>query len=399
MAATLRDIRMTPHPMTPGFRRTALVSRTPLALVGVALALLITALPGNAEAQRRRRPAPPVEPVEVPGEASQRAAQTAFAAGDFAQAERLYTQSFTESANPLVLIGVADARERQGNAAGAVEALTRYLSLRTDAPDRASVEARVATLQALRGVVLVTAEPPGEVWLDGERTGYVTPVELTLPPGRHGIAVTVRGEIVAEHAVEVPFGGRTTLNLVEGAVVGTEPATGTEAGTESETETDVEAATPTETETQAPAEAETPAESGLEGDGVPLTEPASTDEPAASNYQPRRAAGISAGVAAGTLVMGTVLGFMALTEQSDFDSRPTEAAADRGERLSLFSDVMFGIAGIAAVTSIVLYVTDRRAARRAEEAADDDEGDEAARLRLVPLASRRGAGIGASLQF
>jgi hypothetical protein len=87
---------------------------------------------------------------------------------------------------------------------------------------------------------------------------------------------------------------------------------------------------------------------------------------------------------------------MALTEQSDFDARPSDAAADRGERLSLFSDVMFGVAGIAAVTSIVLYVTDRRAARRAEEAAEEDA---TARLRLVPLASRRGAGLGASLQF
>lgn len=388
MAATLRVIRMKPHPMTPGFRRTTPLTRTlrGLALLGAVLATLLAGLPGTADAQRRRRPAP-VEPVEVPGEASQRAAQTAFAAGDLAEAERLYTQSFTESQNPVVLIGLADVRERQGNALGAVEALTRYLTLRTDAPDRAAVEARVAALQALRGVVLVTSEPPGEVWLDGERTGYVTPVELTLTPGRHGIAVTLRGEIVAEHAVEVPYGGRTALHLVEGAVAGAE----TETGTETETGAEAEPVVAPEPEPETAPDATT-----LTGDGVPLEEPAATEEEAPSTYQPRRAAGISAGVAAGTLVMGTVLGFMALTEQSDFDSRPSDAAADRGERLALFSDVMFGVAGIAAVTSIVLYVTDRRAARRAEEAAEEDA---TARLRLVPLASRRGAGVGASLQF
>jgi hypothetical protein len=53
---------------------------------------------------------------------------------------------------------------------------------------------------------------------------------------------------------------------------------------------------------------------------------------------------------------------------------------------------MFGVAGIAAVTSIVLYVTDKRAAARAEEAT-------ASRLRLTPLAGRRGAGFAATLQF
>ncbi len=382
---------MTPHPMSPGFRRTAPHPRTGIRFALATLLLLAhgVVLVGSADAQRaRRRPPPPAEVVEVPGEASQRAAQAAFAAGDFVEAERLYTQSFSESQNAIVLVGLADARERQGNAAGAVEALTRYLALRTDAPDRAAVEARVATLQALRGVVLVSAEPPGEVWLDGERTGYVTPVELTLAPGRHGIAVTVRGEIVAEHAVEVPFGGRTSLTLVEGRV----PDAGAE--TEPGAETDPVAETEPVAEAEPVAEPETGA---LTGDGVPIEEPAAEDDDTpASTYQPRRAAGISAGIAAGTLVMGTVLGFMALTEQSDFDARPSDAAADRGERLSLFSDVMFGVAGIAAVTSIVLYVTDRRAARRAEEAAEEDA---TARLRLVPLASRRGAGLGASLQF
>lgn len=385
---------MTPHPMSSGLRRTALHSGGSgrFALVTLLLLAHCAVSLDSAHAQRgRRRPPPTPEVVEVPGEASQRAAQAAFAAGDFAEAERLYTQSFSESQNAVVLIGLADARERQGNAAGAVEALTRYLELRTDAPDRSAVEARVATLQALRGVVLVSAEPPGEVWLDGERTGYVTPVELTLAPGRHGIAVTVRGEIVAEHAVEVPFGGRTSLSLVEGRVADAEPVAETEAETEA-TETEVVA------EAESAPEGEAEAETGsLTGDGLPIDEPAAEDDDApASTYQPRRAAGISAGIAAGTLVMGTVLGFMALTEQSDFDARPSDAAADRGERLSLFADVMFGVAGIAAVTSIVLYVTDRRAARRAEEAAEEDD---TARLRLVPLASRRGAGLGASLQF
>ena len=243
-------------------------------------------------------------------------------------------------------------------------------------------------------MVLVTAEPPGEVWLDGERTGYVTPVELTLPPGQHGIAVTLRGELVGEHAVEVPFGGRTTLALVEGAPV-PQPVEGAEQGDTDGGGEDALGTPAVEDAPDATAEGDEGAQSdavSLEGDGVPLTEPEETATPdAPSRYEPRRAAAISAGVAAGTLVMGTVLGFMALTEQSNFDEHPSDRAADRGERLALFSDVMFGVAGIAAVTSVVLYVTDRRAARQQDA--------EASRLRLTPLAGRRGAGFGAVLQF
>ncbi|MCB9628272.1 MAG: tetratricopeptide repeat protein [Sandaracinaceae bacterium] len=366
-------------------------------VLGVSTTLLLLSLAMSvtpqAQAQRGRRRLPP-EAVAVPGEASQHAAHAAFVAGDFAEAERLYEQAFSESASPVMLVGLADARERQGNAAGAVEALERYLALRPDAPDQSAVTARVAALRALRGVVLVTAEPPGEVWLDGERTGYVTPVELTLPPGQHGIAVTLRGELVGEHAVEVPFGGRTTLALVEGAPV-PEPVEGAEQGDTAGGGEDALGTPAVEDTPDATAEGDEGAQSdavSLEGDGVPLTEPEETATPdAPSRYEPRRAAAISAGVAAGTLVMGTVLGFMALTEQSNFDEHPSDRAADRGERLALFSDVMFGVAGIAAVTSVVLYVTDRRAARQQDA--------EASRLRLTPLAGRRGAGFGAVLQF
>jgi hypothetical protein len=248
----------------------------------------------------------------------------------------------------------------------------------------------------------VTAEPPGEVWLDGERTGYVTPVELTLPPGEHAVAVTVRGEILGDHAVTIPFGGRTTLSLVEGQAQASDAAADPEATGQAVDDPEVVSGAdpagvpePPEGTQPSPVATEPSADeaASLEGDGVPLPAPAAAaSEEAASRYQPRRAAAITAGVAAGTLVVGTVLGFMALTEQSDFDDAPSLRAANRGERLALFSDVMFGVAGIAAVTSIVLYVTDKRAAARAEEAT-------ASRLRLTPLAGRRGAGFAATLQF
>ncbi len=376
-------------------------------LLGVGLFSALALAPSTAEAQRRRRTEalPVVE--QSPAEVSRRAAQQAFAAGEFAEAERLFLESFEQEANPLVMIGVADARERQGDAPGAVEALERYLALRAEAPDRNAVEARIATLRTQRGVVLVTSEPPGEVWLDGERSGYVTPVELTLTPGEHVLAVTYQGEVSVEHVVAVPFGARTTLDLVNGDLVdgdsAGEGAEGAQAGDAGETdegaEPVVDGATESVGESAASASeggAGADPDAGLLGDGEPLSEAAAGTSPAeaAATFQPRRAAGITAGIAVGTVVVGTVLGFMALTEHSDFDERPTAATADRGERLALFSDVMFGVAGIAAVTSIVLYVTDKRDAERAQ-----DESAESANVRVMPVAGRRLAGVAASVEF
>ena len=62
-------------------------------------------------------------------------------------------------------------------------------------------------------------------------------------------------------------------------------------------------------------------------------------------------------VGATGIVAGTVLGFMALSERSDYDANPTAESADRGERLALFADVAFGVGAMGALTALVLYVT------------------------------------------
>ena len=96
-------------------------------------------------------------------------------------------------------------------------------------------------------------------------------------------------------------------------------------------------------------------------------------------------------VGAAGLVGGTVLGFMALAESSDFDADPTAASADRGERLALFADVAFGVGAMALITGIVLYVTDGEPV--------GGESDQTAGLQLMPGVAPDGASLTTRLSF
>ena len=103
---------------------------------------------------------------------------------------------------------------------------------------------------------------------------------------------------------------------------------------------------------------------------------------------------VAAGVTGVALVAGTVFGFLALGDQSDFDDDPTEDTADRGERFALFADIAFGVAAAAGITTLVLFLT-----RGPAEVVEEEETDEALRLRLAPLALRNGGGMAAHLRF
>ena len=332
--------------------------------------------PDEAEAPSEPEP----ETFEDAAEA-QRAAQQAFAAGDLDRAERLYLRANELGGPTLNFVGLADVRERRGDVAGAAGALRTYLERTPEAADRAAIQARLDNLRAQPGSVIVISDPPGEVFVDGERSGYVTPIELTLTAGTHTIGVTHEGEVPVSHEVTVEFANAQRLDLIAGRL----PDDADEGGAEEPAESG------------SGAEAAEVAEGALaseEPDELPVE---GVDEaPVDESFQPRRAAGISLGIAAGSFAIGSVLGFMALSEQSNFRDNPTHASADRGERRALFSDVMFGVAGVAAVTSIVLYVTDRR---DREAAASEEEEAGSTSVRVAPVAGPGGAGVHAEVNF
>lgn len=352
--------------MIPAFRTVMLA----LVLVGSSLAggvLAQEAAPREAGPEGVSSAEPPLPAVDekVQRERARVAygrGETHFAAGEYVEAEAAFWEAYGAVPNPIVLLGIAEVRERVGNIVGAIEVLSRYLAEQPEAIDRASVEDRIAELRLRPAIFTVKSEPPGaEILVDNESTGLFTPAEIEVTPGRHAVTVRAQGWLATSRTVEAVIGGR------EEVLLSLEPA-------------------------PIPDPSEEPF-----GTGEPIeTEPRLVPDTGSDAVDgPSTGVWVATGIAATALVTGTVFGFMALAEQSQYDLEPKRSVADRGERLALFADISFGVALAAGVTAIVLHVTrdkrnEARLARRAEEAK---------RVSLAPAVHRTGAGLAARLEF
>jgi hypothetical protein len=74
---------------------------------------------------------------------------------------------------------------------------------------------------------------------------------------------------------------------------------------------------------------------------------------------------------------------------------PTDARADRGERLALFSDVGFGVGAMSLITTAVLLFT-HDPPRPNNDSADHSDS---ARFELTPSFTARSASASAKVRF
>lgn len=330
----------------------------------VLLTTLAVGAVGSAGVEAQRRQRQPQAQQPGPDQAARDRArdayargQEAFRTGDYDEAVAGFQAAYEAVPNPVVLLGLAEAQERQGDIAGTVATLERYLAERPDAPDAAQVRERIGELQARPATLVITSDPPGAaIAIDGEPREEVTPAEIEVPAGEYAVALTLPDHDPASETVQAAPGGRHELEVdMQVAVTVTD-------------EDDVFGA----------------------GDGgaAPAEAPDLQDD-----EEQGLSAGVwvAAGVSGAALVGGTVLGFLALSEQSDFDMMPTEDSADRGERLALFADVAFGVAAIAGVTAVVLYLTDGREA--------EDDAPDVASVEVTPVVSPEGGGMTAQVRF
>jgi tetratricopeptide (TPR) repeat protein len=367
-----------------------------LTQIGWLLLAMLLVAPAFAATARAQAPAA-TEPAATPTEAQRARARTLYAqgqahfeAGRFQRSLTAFEGAYREVPNPIVLIGVASAQERLGRAADAARTLRRYLRERPDAPDRADITARIATLDPTGatadpaeavGTVRVVCTPPGAaITVDGEPTGQTAPAELQLPPGEHTVTLTLEGHEPITDTVTVAPGGTHELALTLAA---------SEAAVALRDEGDVFGE-------QGEGQPEGESEGEGEGEPAPVEPPVDTG-PSAGVWVTTAIAGVG-------LVTGTVFGFLALSAQSDFDSAPSADAADRGETFALVADLAFGVAIAAGVTAIVLYATDRPSAPAEESAGDAARRDDGPRLTVVPSLFVReggpsGGGAALSVQF
>ncbi|HEX4352695.1 MAG TPA: PEGA domain-containing protein, partial [Polyangiales bacterium] len=299
------------------------------------------------------QPLPATNP-EPSAEAKERArsayaeGQSAFARGDYAQAKAAFEQAFAAVPNPIVLLSVAESATKLGAIGDAINAFDRYLQLHPDAPDRTDITAKRAALAATPAQLSVVTEPAGaDVLVDGQPTGKQTPADLQVPPGDHQLKCALTGYESSVEMIQTPPGAKLARRIVLNRTMPPPVAV-----------------------------APTPA--------LPIeTAPAPVQVPAAALW-------VTGSIGAAGLIAGTVLGFLALKEHSDFNAKPTTGSADRGERLALFSDVGFGVGAMAIITAAVLYSTHDESPAPKKDSA---------RLQLMPQFAPGTAAASARVQF
>jgi PEGA domain len=243
--------------------------------------------------------------------------QQLFRQGEFTTAQRAFEDAFRAVPNPIVLLSIAECQVRNEEFAGAVNSLKTYLTEKPNAPDRAQVESQIASLEAKPGTVSIESAPPGAViWVDEENTGYLTPNEISVRAGSHTVRLSSPGFQNVEQSISVGIGSRQRLSLTLNPDVPAPVA-------------------------EEPLPPPTPIE----------------EEPVRGRRHGSPAVWTAVAVAGVTAIVGTGLGVAALKTKSDYNENPTQAKIDKGEKLALFADVNFGIAVVAGVTGLVLYLT------------------------------------------
>lgn len=322
-----------------------------MVLVGV-----LATLAAPAEAQRRRSA----------NNEQQQKARTAYARGQelfqanqFEEAKVSFNEAFEAVPNPVVLLSLAECEVKLSQLPEAVTTLERYLALREDAPDRAQVEAKIATIKETPATLVIASDTPGaRIKIDGADTGQVTPAEVQVAPGAHVVQVAFDDEEGSTQSMTARYGQRHELAVELGARTLVDPF----------------------------------GDGGIAGPAPEPTPP--VEEAAVASGGAGPAAWVLVSVGAAGIVAGSVLGFMTLSAKNDFDATPTADAADKGERLALFTDVAFGVGAVCLITGLVLAVT-----AGDDAAAVDESAAPTARLRVTPVVTSTTAALSAQLQF
>lgn len=288
------------------------------------------------------------------------AGQDHFEAGHYEEALEAFQRAYDAVPNPVVLISIAETQARLGRENDAVETLEQYLEEKPEAADRYAIEAKIKSLRTRPAVLAVSSDPSNaQIIIDGAETGETTPAELELPPGEHKVKLRLAGYEAREETLQLEPGEHESIDRrLEASTAVVEDEVFGEQGAEA-------------TAAQAP--------------------PVST-QAAPGDTGPSTAVWIATGVGGAALVTGTVLGFLALAEESDFSETHAEETAERGERFALFADVAFGVGAVSLTTALVLYLTESSGDEEARAA-------EGASLRASPWVSKDGVGLGAKGRF
>jgi hypothetical protein len=274
-----------------------------------------------------------------------------YDAGKYEEAAIAFERAYELKPSYKILYNWAQAENEGGKYARALEVYRRYLAEGGDEidPERvAQVEGEIQRLESLVGTVVVRCDEPGAVvMVDGLRMGE-TPLEepITVRLGEREVVVKLAGRELHREVVRVAGGEQVEIQVVAGGG------------------------------------AEEPAETPV--------------APVEQDEGPKRVwTWVFLGVGAAAGITGGILGGVSMKQTQDFidDCGEHNCSAEREDerddikRVSLTADILYGVAGAAVVTGVILFFVE-----------PPDEEDETA-VAVTPTLQPDGAGIGISGRF
>lgn len=296
-------------------------------------------------------------------DSSQKAARDHYAKGkafydegNFAASLVEFNAAYTAKPHPTVLKSIAECQVQTGDILGAVATLEKYLA-DPQTEETESVELRLGELRKTPVKTAFTSVPDNaKITVDGKDMELRTPAEADIVPGDHTVVFTVDGYEPLTKPLTVTLGEESQLGAdfaSEGTVL--------------------------------PAAPEPTIVDPFVGEAEPLSPaPEVKDESGLPAAFWAMVAVTGVGV-----ISGTVFGTMALSMQSDYESAPTQAKKEAGQRDAIIADVSFGVAAAAAIAGTVLLVVHSKKGKSGESA----------RLNITPTAGPENVGFSASVTF
>lgn len=282
-------------------------------------------------------------------------------AGRYEEACPPIEQSYRLDPRPGTLFTLAECEAKRGRIATAVARYDEYLIAHGKLPgakkstqaDRAKVARRQIDLLKPQLPQLTLVLPPGApkdavVLCDGDPVGKdAVGAPMTLDPGAHVITTSAPGVTSSEVRLKLARGQQMRLDLTLGTRTDAAPA-------------------------------------------APAAPPVAVAEETSAPSSGRRAgAYIAGGVGLAGLIVGGVLGGLALAQKSvvDANCKPTSDPATLGchgdgyqasqslQKFGLWSTVGFGVGAAGVVTAVVLIATEPRQAKKEASARGPRRGD------------------------
>lgn len=274
-----------------------------------------------------------------------------FDAGEFQSALRAFEEAYRIAPHPSVRINIANCLEQLGRYSEALASYRTFLeeTQGTLKPaERAEIERAVERLQSRFGILDVELSPAdAQLTVDGDVPTRSPTGQIAVTPGNHVVRAALDGYDPAQQVVNVTGGSTQSVQLT---LERSEPLPTPVASAAVELDTD-----------RAPAQ----------------------PEPEQPKSSLRPWVWISAGATVALAGGFAATAVMTMGAQNDFDdnaalsrnqpigSQQRAAAynqalddADRAEKLALVSDVLLGGAVVAAGTTVVLWLVDRKRADR-----------------------------------